>query len=970
MHFQPLRKKIYLIFSVVTLGAFLIVALVSGVVEYQGFKAEYSRTMQARIDVARALIKDALFHTDAIVGSALNTLGPGRSKELFARLADSSYFKFHQDSFYILDPLGKVFLISKPYREYIGLDFSAMVPREAGQTRQVHQSLLTKSSVVTMQYPLDDGYLLVVERSLENFTSIMAGFAKGKLYEGEVIFVLSATGRTIYHPDKTLMATRYNLGFNLKRRTVPDESGLFSFKYNGDGFIALSERFVEPSDWIIYYSIPKSVMTGAITKVLFSQFASLLLLFFLLFFTLHFIFNRFFSQPVSNIVKALEQSKQGNGLLLTSEMSGGIVEFNTIIGAIKSRDQEAALTVERFQAVLDSLDALVYVADMESYELLFVNSYGRNLFGDCIGKTCYLSLQQGQEGPCDFCTNHLLVDEQGEPAGVHVSEFRNTLSDRWYECRDQAIRWTDGRLVRMEIATDISARKQAEAALLAEKERLSVTLRSIGDGVITTDIEGRIIFLNKVAEELTGWTSSEARGRPSAEVFNIINEKTGRKCASPVQRVMQLGRIVGLANHTALIAKDGSVRSIADSGAPIRDRDSEIIGVVLVFRDVTHEKKMEEELLKVRKLESVGVLAGGIAHDFNNILSGILGNIELARYRVAEKDTETVSLLREAGKATRRAAKLTGQLLTFSKGGDPVREVAALPELITESADFVLRGSQIVCTYDFPEHLWMAELDSGQISQVIQNIILNAKHAMPEGGTIAISVSNVQDAATEALLSVDNGNYVRITLQDTGIGIPREILNKIFDPYFTTKQEGSGLGLAICHSIINKHDGYLLVDSIPGKGTTFTVYLPAAPDADDKVEDSLEKAPAVQAARVMVMDDEEMLRVLASSQLTILGHEPVLVEDGEQAINRYQELQDRGIPVDLVIMDLTIPGGMGGEEAASKLLQLDTEARIIVASGYSNDPVIANYRDYGFCAAITKPFDLAELSRAIESALR
>ncbi|HEB69822.1 MAG TPA: PAS domain S-box protein [Desulfobulbus sp.] len=970
MGFQPLRKKINLVFSVVTLVVLLIIALVSGVVEYQRFKAECSRTMKARINVARALIKDALFHTDPMIASVLNTSGPGRAKELFARLAASNYFKFYQDTFYILDPRGRVFLISKPYREYIGLDFSAMVPKKNGQTRQVHQSLLTKRSVVALQYALDDGYLLVVERSLENFTSIMADFAKGKLYDGEILFVLSATGRTIYHPDRTLMTTRYNLGFNLKSRSVPDESGLFSFTYNGESFIALSEQFTEPSDWIIYYSIPKSVMTGAVTKILFNQFASLLLLFFLLFFALHVVFNRFFSRPVSDIVRALEQSKQGDGLLLSSEISAGIVEFNTIIGAIKSRDEQVSLTVERFQAVLDSMDAFVYVADMETYEVLFVNRYGRDIFGDCIGQTCYLTLQRGQTGPCDFCTNHLLVDEHGQPAGVHVWEFRNTLSGQWFECRDQAIRWTDGRMVRMEIATDISARKRAEAALLEEKERLSVTLRSIGDGVITTDIQGRILFLNKVAEELTGWPSGEARGRPSAEVFNIINEKTGRKCASPVQRVIQLGRIVGLANHTALIARDGSVRSIADSGAPIRDRDSEIIGVVLVFRDITNEKKMEEELLKVRKLESVGVLAGGIAHDFNNILSGILGNIELAGYRVAQEDSETLSLLREAEKATKRATKLTGQLLTFSKGGDPIREVADLPELITESADFVLRGSRIVCSYDFPEQLWRAEVDGGQISQVIQNIILNAKHAMPEGGTIAISCTNVHDAAMEALLSVDNGNYVRISLQDTGIGIPREILNKIFDPYFTTKQEGSGLGLAICHSIINKHDGHLLVDSVPGKGTTFTIYLPAVPEADDKVEDRPEKTSAVQAARVMVMDDEEMLRALASSQLLILGHEPILVADGEQAINRYQELQDSGIPVDLVIMDLTIPGGMGGEEAVGKLLQLDAGARIIVASGYSNDPVIANYQEYGFCAAITKPFDLAELSRAIESALK
>ncbi len=524
----------------------------------------------------------------------------------------------------------------------------------------------------------------------------------------------------------------------------------------------------------------------------------------------------------------------------------------------------------------------------------------------------------------------------------------------------------------LSVARDITQRKQAEEDLATEKERLSVTLRSIGDGVITTDINGRVVFLNKVAEELCGWSSEEASGKLSTEVFNIINEKTGVKCVSPVQRVIDLGRIIGLANHTALIAKDGSIRSIADSGAPIRDMDSKIIGVVIVFRDVTHEQKMTEELLKIRKLESVGVLAGGIAHDFNNILAAILGNIELAGYRISKEDLETAALLRNAKQATKRATKLTGQLLTFSKGGDPIKEETALKNLITESADFVIHGSKVVCEYVLPDNLWTVDVDSGQISQVIQNIVINAKHALPEGGTVVIQCDNIEDPATEALLSVDKGNYIRITVHDTGVGIPREIISKIFDPYFTTKQSGSGLGLAICHSIINKHDGYLTADSSPGKGTQISIYLPATTSGNTVKKPNPE--PQIQraskAARIMLMDDEQMIRTLVQSQLSNLGHEAILAVDGEQAINKYQELQDSGNPVDLVIMDLTIPGGMGGQEAAKKLLAIDPAAKIIVASGYSNDPVMAHYKDYGFCGAVIKPFDLTELSNTINLALK
>ncbi len=504
--------------------------------------------------------------------------------------------------------------------------------------------------------------------------------------------------------------------------------------------------------------------------------------------------------------------------------------------------------------------------------------------------------------------------------------------------------------------------------LRESQERLTVTLRSIGDGVITTDTQGRITFLNKMAEQLTGWGNEEANGKPSTEVFNIINEKTGQKCANPISRVLQIGRIVGLANHTALISKDESRRSIADSGAPIRNWESKIIGVVLVFRDITHEKKMEEELIKVKKLESVGILAGGIAHDFNNILSAIQGNIELAAYRV-NKDAKALSLLSDAQKATKRATKLTQQLLTFSKGGDPVKETTSLTGLIRDSADFVLHGSHVSCDYTFPDDLWAVNVDSGQIGQVVQNIIINAKHAMPEGGRINIRCDNVEDVPSESFLSMHEGNFVRIVIQDTGIGIPQEIIDKIFDPYFTTKQDGSGLGLAICHSIINKHDGSITVQSSPGKGTTFTIYLPAVHSADITVVKQQKSGSAVKAARIMVMDDEEMIRNLAQAQLSTLGHKVVLVVDGEQAINRYQKLQDSGTPVDLVIMDLTVPGGMGGQEATRKLLQLDPEAKIIVASGYSNDPVMASYQEYGFCAAIAKPFDLTELRQVIESAL-
>jgi len=967
----PLHTRIQRVFIAVVLALFPLIALSSGLLEYNRIRDDFSQTMHSRLNVAQAILREELHHVDDLVNSLRHSLATGRGDAYLARLVDARFFTLLGDAFYLLDENGRVIAISKPYQEYLGLDFSSMVSWSGRHERQVryYQSLLTKKSVVAISYPFAKGRLLVVERPADKFVPIMASFESARRYDGELFFVLCKNGLTVYHPDRELIRTRYNFGFELKQRSAPDKDGFFTFVRNGTKYIGLSTVFADPSDWVMYYCIPSSVLHHELLGRLSTQFLFLGGLLFALLWVLGLAFNRFVNRPVTSLVTSLKQADHTKELSLSDRDLGEIDEFRTIADAILDRDREIVEVFTRFSAVLNSLEAIVYVADMQTHEILFINSYGRNLVGDCTGKLCYLSFQVGMDGPCPFCTNERLVDEEGRPSGPYIWERYNEKIGRWYDCRDQAIEWIDGRIVRLEIATDITERKQSEEALAAEKERLEVTLRSIGDGVITTDVEGRVVYVNKVAEDMTGWQNHEAQGRPATEVFKIINEKTGQLCASPVQRVIELGRIVGLANHTALIARDGTVRSIADSGAPIRDRKGNIIGVVLVFRDISKERKMEEELLKVRKLESVGVLAGGIAHDFNNILAAILGNIELLGYRMGDKDAEAQALLSDIKRAIRRAAKLTRQLLTFSKGGDPVKAATSLPELITESANFVLHGSPVRCRFVFPENLWMADVDSGQLGQVIQNIVLNGVHAMPGGGTITITCANVRDAASESLLSVDRGNYVRISIADTGVGIPREIIDKIFDPYFTTKQEGSGLGLAICHSIINKHDGFLTVESEPGQGTTFTIYLPALPGQDETSFIRPGIPRSTRSARVMVMDDEEMLRKLAASQLTILGHKPILVEDGQEAVNRYQELQDKGTPVDVVILDLTIPGGMGGQEAGEQLLAVDPEARIIVTSGYSNDPVMSSFRKYGFKAAIEKPFNLRELSIAVGTAL-
>ena len=514
---------------------------------------------------------------------------------------------------------------------------------------------------------------------------------------------------------------------------------------------------------------------------------------------------------------------------------------------------------------------------------------------------------------------------------------------------------------------DITEERQAADRLAAEKERLTVTLRSIGDAVITTDRDGRIALINPVAEELTGWGEDEAVGKSLMEVFRIVDERSRRPCANPAEQVLASGQIVGLAKHTLLIARDGREYSIADSGAPIFDREDHIVGVVLVFRDITERQRIDKEMLKMEKLQSLGVLAGGIAHDFNNFLTGIIGNLSLAKL-----DTQTTDpvarTLDEMEKAAVRAKDLTQQLLTFSKGGDPVRHATRIADLVREASQFALRGSNVRCDLQIAEDLWPSEVDEGQIVQVLHNLMINADQAMPDGGVVKITGVNVS-LPSDNPYALAPGDFLQLTIRDQGLGIKPEHLKKVFDPYFTTKQKGSGLGLAVAYSIVAKHDGQLTVDSKLGEGTAFTILLPAADNAAVTAHPE-RNHPVAGNGRILVMDDEDFIRNLVARMLPRMGYTVALAADGRTAVAMYREALEAGQAFDAVILDLTVPGGMGGKDTVRALQAIDPDVRALVSSGYSNDPVMASYLDYGFCGAVQKPYLIQELGNLLNKILR
>ncbi len=510
-------------------------------------------------------------------------------------------------------------------------------------------------------------------------------------------------------------------------------------------------------------------------------------------------------------------------------------------------------------------------------------------------------------------------------------------------------------------------RHKMERKLKESEEWLSTTLRSIGDAVIATDIEGCVTFMNLVAQDLTGWSQEEAAGKPLKHVFNIVNEDTDEPCEDPVERAIRENNVVGLANHTLLIARDGTRFPIDDSAAPIRDDSGNLTGVVLVFRDITERRRSEEESLRAQRLESIGILAGGIAHDFNNILTAIMGNISLARvYNDPDKISER---LLELEKASMQAKELIQQLLTFSRGGTPVKETVSLAEILKGTTDFALRGSNVKCGFLIPGDLWPVEADPGQISQVISNLVINADQAMPDGGVIKVRAENVVIKRYHGL-PLEDGKYVKISIEDRGAGIPKEHLNKIFDPYFTTKQKGSGLGLATSYSIIKRHDGHITAESQLGVGTTMHIYLPASPKETPLKKKGKEEELVRGKGRVLFMDDEKSIREIASEMLDNIGYETTAATDGLEAVRLYKEAEGSKKSYDAVIMDLTVPGGVGGEKAVQDLIKIDPGVKAIASSGYSNSPVIADYRKYGFCSVITKPYRIKELSEVLHRVMR
>ncbi|RQW89062.1 MAG: response regulator [Geobacter sp.] len=505
---------------------------------------------------------------------------------------------------------------------------------------------------------------------------------------------------------------------------------------------------------------------------------------------------------------------------------------------------------------------------------------------------------------------------------------------------------------------DIEERKRVEEALRKAENIQRIMFEAIPDMLTVIDRDFRIIHSNWGGGY--DYVPVEQREK-NLHCFDAFYPGQGKKCEPcHVYKAFTTGKPVYEEKQNPRIGQ------VEVRAYPIFDESGQVILALEHIRDITERKKLEEERINSQKLLSLGVLAGGIAHDFNNILTGVLGNISLARM-MAQSDRKLAKRLEEAEKATQRAGDLTQQLLTFSRGGEPVKKSAYIKELAMDSVSFVLRGSNVRCDFSLPDDLWPVEVDTGQMHQVFNNLIINADQAMPEGGIIRVLAENTV-IGQEKLPILTEGRYVKVSVLDQGSGIPEANLGKIFDPYFTTKAKGNGLGLATVYSIISKHGGLITVESQVGVGTTFSFFLPAAkPGADEKELENL--PPTSGKGKILIMDDEEIILEVAGEILVHLGYKVESCREGSEAIAKYKVAGKIGEPFDAVLLDLTIPGGMGGKETMKHLLEIDPDAKGIVSSGYSNDPILSNYGEYGFCGVVLKPYAIREISKTMQEVL-
>jgi len=662
-----------------------------------------------------------------------------------------------------------------------------------------------------------------------------------------------------------------------------------------------------------------------------------------------------------------------NGTIIPCETSASLMQYKgkpadlVIIRDISERLQ--------FENALRESEELFRSLTEKSPNMIFINQEGRIVFAN---EKCIKILGYSHHDLYAESFNFLTLIAP-ESVDLIKKKYRLHQTQKEVEPYEYTLIAKDGRKIEainstrlitykgkpaiLGVVTDITARKQIETALQTSEERFRRIFEDGPLGMMLSRPDNTLVSINTRACEMLDYSEKEIKelGKNSfihPDDFDLENK--GKI------KALITGKLPFLKKEVRYIRKDGDIIWADTTACLIRDQQGKPIYLLAMLEDITTQRKMEEELRKIQKLESISVLAGGIAHDFNNIMTGIIGGVSLAMTEV-DQDSAVMQTLQDTQNAAFRARDLTQRLLTFSKGGAPILKTTSIKTLLKDSAIFAIHGSNVTCTYDLSDDLKPVKIDEGQISQVINNLAINSVQAMPEGGTITIAAENVTLSEND-IVSLDPGKYIKVSVADQGNGIPETHLAKIFDPFYSTKTRGSGLGLATSFSIIKRHNGYITAESEVDKGATFTFYLPAS-NSDKERGKPKNRNIQKGSGTILIVDDDAFVRLAVTKILVKLGYTIDQAANGEEAVEKFTAAQKSDTPFDLVITDLTIPGGMGGVETTAELKKIDPAVKVIVSSGYSTDPILAHYEEYGFAGRIAKPYTIEEISKTIHAVM-
>lgn len=626
----------------------------------------------------------------------------------------------------------------------------------------------------------------------------------------------------------------------------------------------------------------------------------------------------------------------------------------------KRIEKELTQREEEYRLLFNQTPAGIFYYDIEC-NITHFNDKFMNLLQSTREKLTGLNMRLLKDKRVLPCIEDALLGKEGHYEGAYDA----TTGDAHIQItmKTEPLRDSKGNIAGgVGIVQDITSQKETEKALEKSEKRFKELVEWSPIAMAVFDTEGNIVYRNRRAVDDFGYDDTDVphinQWWEKAYPDDAYREKVKQEWNRAIGEALENGREIS-PQEWQVTCRDGTVKDVEFRMMPIGNSG------FVTMEDLTVRKQTEAELLKARKIESLGVLAGGIAHDFNNILTAVLGNISMARDETISSE-QRLRILDLAEKAAWRARSLTQQLLTFSRGGSPVQKAISIRNILTETAEFILSGTPVSSRFEIVPALSSAHVDEGQVGQVIHNILLNARQAIDGSGIITIRAENFFNSG--CMKDITPGDYIRISIQDSGRGISKEDINNIFDPFFTTKEDGNGLGLSVSYSIVKKHGGTIEVSSDRGKGTCFDVYLPASKEKPGEISEPY-NVEVADTGSILLMDDDPMVLDISKKFLEHIGFSVDTAEHGEAALAMYEESFNAGKPFDLVILDLTIRGGMGGEETMRGLKKIDPHVIGIVASGYSNDPVMARFSEYGFSGVIIKPFSIDDVKDTVFSLL-